>query len=339
MLKIQQNVSLKPYNTFAIDVKASFFVVVTTEEELREVLLYNKITKPFFILSGGSNMLLTKDIDALVIHIAIKGVFVQETTEDSVIVKVNGGENWHEFVHYCIRNGYGGVENLSLIPGCVGSAPIQNIGAYGVELKDTFLRCEALDIKTGEKKIFSKEACDFGYRNSIFKTTAKGEYVITCVYFQLTTKDHQFQTGYGAIEKELQERGIDTPTLKEISESIIAIRQSKLPDPKVLGNSGSFFKNPVVSSEVFVKLQQVYPKVPHYVLDQGLVKVPAGWLVEEAGFKGKRYGDAGVHDKQALVLVNHGNATGKEILALSQRIQITVLEKFGISLEAEVNVI
>ena len=339
MLLIQQNKSLKSYNTFGIDVKASFFVAVATEGELLEVLANTTTGKPFFIISGGSNMLLTHDLDAFVVHIATKGIIIQETTEDSVMLTVQGGENWHEFVQYCIRNSYGGVENLSLIPGCVGSAPIQNIGAYGVELKDTFVSCEALHIKTKEKKIFTKEECDFAYRNSIFKTTVKGKYVITSVTFRLTTKSHELHTGYGAIEKELQERGIDNPTIKDVSESVIAIRQSKLPDPKVLGNSGSFFKNPVIPKDDYTRLLQIHPNAPHYVVDKNSVKVPAGWLVEQSGFKGKRFGDAGVHDKQALVLVNHGNATGAELLALSKKIQTTVLENFGIVLEAEVNVI
>ncbi len=336
---IEQNKSLKPYNTFGIDAKATYFVSITSVEDLLHVLMNNTTTKPFFVLSGGSNMLLTQDLDALVMHIAIKGVQVENQTEEHVTLTVNAGENWHEFVQYCIKNNYGGIENLSLIPGCVGSSPIQNIGAYGVELKDTFVHCEAIHIKTGKQKRFSKAECNFGYRNSIFKTTVKGEYIITSVTFRLTTKNHMLKTGYGAIENELKDKQITNPTIQDVSKAVIAIRQSKLPDPKELGNSGSFFKNPVIPITDFKVLEKQHPNVPHYPVDENQVKVPAGWLVEQSGFKGKRFGDAGVHDKQALVLVNHGNATGAELLALSKKIQATVLEKFGIVLEAEVNVI
>jgi len=336
-MKIQYDKSLKSYNTFGIDISASRFIKVTSENELIEVLQKNKNQK-LFILSGGSNMLLTKDIEALVIHIAIKGIETSNSSENKVFVAANAGENWHEFVQYCIDNNYGGLENLSLIPGYVGSAPIQNIGAYGVELKDSFDHCEAIHIKTGKKRIFKHQDCNFGYRNSIFKTNVKGEYIITKVVFKLTTKNHQLHTSYGAILQALENKKISSPTIKNISDAVISIRESKLPDPKKIGNSGSFFKNPVVSNQQFIELKEQFPNIPHYSIDDKSVKIPAGWLIEQSGFKGKRWGDAGVHAKQALVLVNYGKATGAEILAISKQIRETILAKFSILLETEVNI-
>ena len=331
--------SLKEYNTFGIDVLATYFTEITTEAQLVEVLLKKEVQKPFFIISGGSNMLLTKAIDAHVLHIGIKGISEKEHTQNSVHVTAKAGESWHEFVQFCIQKNYGGIENLSLIPGYVGSAPIQNIGAYGVELKDTFVQCKAIQIETGISVIFKKEDCAFGYRNSVFKNKLKGHYIITEVTFELTTETHHYKTDYGAIKAELAKQNSKTPTLKTVSQAVIAIRKSKLPDPKILGNSGSFFKNPVIDLIAFQQLQKAYPNAPNYPIDQNTIKIPAGWLVEQAGFKGKRYGDAGIHDKQALVLVNHGNATGNELWQLAQKIQKKVFEKFNIALEAEVNVI
>ncbi|MFD2565194.1 UDP-N-acetylmuramate dehydrogenase [Aquimarina rubra] len=337
-MKIERNKSLKKHNTFGIHVKASEFIKINSEKELIETLSVYK-EKNIFILSGGSNMLLTKDLNALVLHIAIKGITTELQSNNSVLVSANAGENWHDFVQFCIDNNFGGLENLSLIPGYVGSAPIQNIGAYGVELKDSFVSCEALHIHTGEKKIFSKEDCNFGYRNSIFKNELKGEYIITKVTFRLTTKDHVLNTSYGAIENALKEKNTTNPTIKDVSEAVIAIRRSKLPDPNEIGNSGSFFKNPVISQENFFKLQKSHPDIPFYKVDEENIKVPAGWLIEQSGFKGKRWGDAGVHAKQALVLVNYDNASGQEILELSKKIQQTIKEKFDITLETEVNII
>lgn len=337
-MKIEQNKSLKEYNTFGINAKASEFIKINSEEELVEILLVNK-NKRIFVLSGGSNMLLTQDLKALVLHISIKGITSTIQTDNSVLVCANAGENWHDFVQFCIDNNYGGLENLSLIPGYVGSAPIQNIGAYGVELKDRLVSCEAIHIQTGEKKHFSKEDCNFGYRNSIFKNELKGIYIITKVTFKLTTKAHVLNTSYGAIENALEEKNIKNPTIKDVSEAVISIRKSKLPDPNEIGNSGSFFKNPVITSVAFDQLQKSYPNVPSYQIDKNNIKIPAGWLIEQSGFKGKRWGDAGVHAKQALVLVNYNNATGQEILALSKKIQKTVQEKFNIILETEVNII
>ena len=334
-MKIQQNISLKNYNTFGISVNAKRFIAVTSVYELQQLL---KTEKELFLLSGGSNMLLTKDIEKLVVHIDIKGISIDKEDENAVYLTVNAGEDWHKFVVWCISNEYGGIENLSLIPGNVGTCPIQNIGAYGVEVKDTITRVEGLEVETGKLVSFSNEACKFGYRNSIFKNTHKGKIILTSVGFKLTKKNHQLNTSYGAIDAELALNKILKPTLKNVSDAVIAIRKSKLPDPKEIGNSGSFFKNPVVSKELFLEIQKENPNIPNYPISQTQIKIPAGWLVEQSGFKGKRFGDAGVHEKQALVLVNYGNATGEEIHQLAKKIQATVFTDFQISLEIEVNV-
>ena len=335
-MEIQQNISLKQYNTFGINVNAKRFVSVNTIEKLKEVL---HLEKDIFLISGGSNMLLTKDINKLVVHIDIKGKEIVSKDENTVEVSVNAGENWHEFVLWCISNNYGGVENLSLIPGNVGTCPIQNIGAYGVEVKDTISQVEALHIESGEIKVFNNKECEFGYRNSIFKNELKGKYILTKVNFKLTKTNHNLNTSYGAIENELTSNNIKNPSLKDISDAVIAIRQSKLPDPNVIGNSGSFFKNPVISKSHFEDLQTKYPNIPSYTISETEIKVPAGWLIEQAGFKGKRFGDYGVHEKQALVLVNYNNASGEDIYNLAKKIQHKIAELFAINLEIEVNVI
>ena len=337
-MEITPHYPLKNHNTFGIAAYAEEFVQVHTTGELAEVLKENK-GKKLFILGGGSNMLLTKDIDALVIHIDLHGIEAVWQDDEHVHVKAMAGENWHGFVQHCIAQGYGGLENLSLIPGNVGTTPIQNIGAYGTEIKDTFVSCEAMDRETQEIRTFAAEECEFAYRESIFKNRLKDKYVITSVTFRLTKTNHKINTAYGDIAAELTKKGIAVPTIKEVSEAVTAIRQSKLPDPKELGNSGSFFKNPIITAEAFEKVYLEHPQMPHYTVSDTLVKVPAGWLIEQCGFKGSRFGEAGVHARQALVLVNYGNATGKEILQLSKRIQETVLEKFGIAIEAEVNII
>jgi len=337
-VNIQENISLKNYNTFGIDVKARFFVEIAGLVQLQKVLELKAYPKKF-IISGGSNMLLTKDIDALVVHLKLKGISIVEENENFVEVKAMAGENWHELVMWSLDQGFGGLENLSLIPGNVGTAPIQNIGAYGVELKDVFVSCAAMDVKTGELEGFDNEACEFGYRESIFKNRAKDKYIITSVVLKLTKKDHVLHTGYGSIENELKEKGIVHPTIRDISDAVIAIRRSKLPDPKEIGNSGSFFKNPVISQKAFDRFIKKYPNAPFYEMDDDKFKIPAGWLVEQCGFKGKRFGDAGVHEKQALVLVNHGSATGKEILDLSKKIQDEVQKTFKIKIQPEVNII
>lgn len=337
-MQIQNNFSLKKYNTFGIEAKAKQFVAVHSVEELKQILATHK-TEAKFILGGGSNMLLTQDINALVIHIDLKGKKIIKEDNDYVWVESQAGEVWHEFVLWSIDHNLGGLENMSLIPGNVGTTPVQNIGAYGTEIKDTFVSCNTVDIATQELVTFTKEECKFGYRESIFKQEAKDQYVITSVVFKLTKRNHKINTAYGDIFKELEKNNIVTPTLKEVSNAVIAIRQSKLPDPKELGNSGSFFKNPIIPKELYEKAHAQFPEMPHYVVSETEVKVPAGWLIEQAGFKGKRFGDAGIHKNQALVLVNYGNATGQEILAVSKDIQATVLNKFGIAIEAEVNVI
>lgn len=337
-MKIQSNFSLKAYNTFGVDAKASYFLEINSIEDLRKAFQLDTYPKKF-IISGGSNMLITQHIDALVLHINIKGIEVVQETDEEVTLKIMAGENWHQMVMYTLDKGYGGLENMSLIPGNTGTAPIQNIGAYGVELKDIFVRCEAMDVETQTLKTFTKEDCKFGYRDSIFKNEVKGKYVITSVTLQLTKRNHKKNTSYGAIEAKLKENKILNPSIKDISNAVIAIRQEKLPDPKVLGNSGSFFKNPVLDRENFTSFIEKNPNAPFYKISESEYKIPAGWLIEQCGFKGKRFDDAGVHKNQALVLVNHGNATGEEILKLAFRIIKEVKEVFGIDIVPEVNII
>ena len=335
-MTILKNISLKQYNTFGIACDAKRFVSIESVYQLQQLLQHEQ---DLFLISGGSNMLLTKDINKLVTLINIKGISIDSENEDAVYLTVNAGENWHEFVLWCISQDFGGLENLSLIPGNVGTCPIQNIGAYGVEVKDTITKVEAIEIKTGKRITFSNAECHFGYRNSIFKNEAKDLFILTSVSFKLTKKKHQLNTSYGAIETALNKQQISQPTLQDISNAVIAIRKSKLPDPKEIGNSGSFFKNPVISTKHFLELQQRYASMPSYTISETATKVPAGWLVEQSGFKGKRFGDAGVHNKQALVLVNYGNASGMDILNLATKIQQTVFEKFAIALEIEVNIV
>ena len=337
-MTIQHHFSLKKYNTFGIEAKAKQFVAVHTVDELKTVLSENQ-NQQKFILGGGSNMLLTQDVEALVIHVDLKGKRILKEDDDFVWVESMAGENWHEFVLWTIDQNFGGLENMSLIPGNVGTTPVQNIGAYGTEIKDTFVSCEAVNIATQNLKIFNKEECKFGYRESIFKQEAKDQFVITSVVFKLTKRNHKINISYGDITKELEKQNVVTPTLKDVSNAVIAIRQSKLPDPKELGNSGSFFKNPVISRTHFLEVQQKFPEIKFFEVSPTEVKVPAGWLIEQAGYKGFRRGDAGVHKNQALVLVNYGEASGQEILALSKEVQQAVLDKYGIAIEAEVNVI
>ena len=337
-MEIQQGISLKKYNTFGIDAKAKFFCGITSMDDLIQALQLDEHPNKF-IISGGSNMLITKDIDALVLHINTKGIQVVEENKDHVILKVMAGENWHGLVLWTLERDYGGLENLSLIPGNTGTAPIQNIGAYGVELKDTFESCEALDVKTRLLRKFTKEDCQFGYRDSFFKNEGKGKYIITSVNFKLTRHNHKLNTAYGDIRLELQKNHIDRPTIKDISNAVVAIRKSKLPDPKELGNSGSFFKNPIITKSEFDTFIQIHKDAPFYKVSENEYKIPAGWLIEQCGFKGKKYGDAGVHKDQALVLVNYGNATGKEIMDLANTILESVHKKFNIHIIPEVNII
>ena len=337
-MEIQDQYSLKKYNTFGIEAKAKKFIAVHSIDELTQVLLQSKAERKF-VLGGGSNMLLTKDIDALVIHIDLKGKKIIKENDDFVWVESQAGENWHEFVLWTISQNFGGLENMSLIPGNVGTTPVQNIGAYGTEIKDTFISCKVIDIENQQLKEFCKEECHFGYRESVFKNELKDKYIITSVVFKLTKKNHKINISYGDIAGELNKNNIVEPTLIDISNAVITIRQSKLPDPKELGNSGSFFKNPIVLKSEFNAIHKRFPEMKYYDISETEVKVPAGWLIEQAGFKGKRFGDAGIHKNQALVLVNYGNATGQEILNISKDIQNTIFEKFGIRIEAEVNVI
>ncbi|MBO3115869.1 UDP-N-acetylmuramate dehydrogenase [Winogradskyella sp. DF17] len=337
-MPILQNVPLRNLNTFGINANAKEYCNIATEDYLKKVLTDNA-QKSLFILGGGSNMLLTRDINALVLHINLKGIEVIENHENHVIVKAMAGENWHDFVLWCISNNYGGVENLSLIPGNVGTAPIQNIGAYGVELKDTLVSCTAVHIKNKTTQVFSNEECRFGYRESVFKNELKGEFIVTSVNFKLTTSNHKINIDYGAIKQELKAHNIEDPSIKDISNAVITIRKSKLPDPKVIGNSGSFFKNPVISQSHYKELQNNFEDIPSYQISETEIKIPAGWLIEKAGFKGKRFGNYGVHNKQALVLVNYGNAKGSDIYDLAKLIQKTVLRLFEINIETEVNII
>ena len=337
---VKSEFPLKEYNTFGIAVRAKHFVSVATTEELVHFLTESELRNELkLVLGGGSNMLLTQDVDGTVLHINITGKRVIEETDTYAIVEAGAGENWHEVVLWALDQNLGGIENLSLIPGNIGTAPVQNIGAYGVELKDTFHSLKAVSIADGNTRTFNLNECQFGYRDSVFKNEAKGKYIITSVQLKLNKPPFTVSTHYGAIQAELEKMGITNPSLVDVSNAVIAIRQSKLPDPKVLGNSGSFFKNPILPAEVAESLKDIHPELPVYDAAPSFKKVAAGWLIEKAGLKGYRSGDAGVHAKQALVLVNYGSATGSEILALSKHVIDTVREQFGVTLEAEVNII
>ncbi|WP_294202796.1 UDP-N-acetylmuramate dehydrogenase [uncultured Chryseobacterium sp.] len=337
---MHENFSLKPYNTFGVDVKANYFAEANTVEELKEALHFSKENNlPWIFLGGGSNVLFTCDFNGLVIKLNLKGISVQPQNENEVLVTAKAGENWHEFVMFCLDKNFGGLENLSLIPGNVGTSPMQNIGAYGTEIKDIFVNCIVLNLETLEIETFDLEKCRFGYRDSIFKQEGKGKYVILDVTFKLTTQNHYIKTEYGAIQAELENSGIENPTIQEVSKAVISIRQSKLPDPKEVGNAGSFFKNPTIPSAQFESLQQRFENIPGYP-NEDSVKVPAGWLIEQCGWKGKQIGNVASHKLQALVIVNAtGKATGKEIYDFSTEIINSVKEKFGIELEREVNII
>lgn len=335
-MKIQENISLKPYNTFGIDKKARFFAIASTVDDFREAISFaEKEGIELFVLGGGSNILLTSDQDKLVVKNELKGIEVIASDEDFVSVKVGAGEIWHDLVLYAISQNWGGIENLSLIPGTVGASPMQNIGAYGVEIKDVFESLEALHRKSKEIHRFGSSDCEFGYRESVFKHRLKDQYIILSVTFKLSKKP-QLNTEYGAIQETLNALNTAIPTVKAISDAVIQIRQSKLPDPVKIGNAGSFFKNPTISPKQFEQLKTSFPGIPGYPNEEG-VKVPAGWLIEQAGWKGHKYGEVGVHDKQALVLVNYGNGDGAKIEELSKKIQQSVQEKFGVALSPEVN--
>ena len=335
---IQRNVSLREFNTFGIDVKATAFARFHSVDELKQLLSDNNGELPLFILGGGSNILFTKDVDALVLRNELKGITVVAETEDTIDLKVGAGEEWHGFVRYAVEQGYGGIENMSLIPGSVGASPMQNIGAYGVEIKDCFVSLEALHIATQELHTFTNADCAFGYRESVFKRDLKGQYIITAVTYRLQ-KEPTFNTAYGAIQSELELMEVNDLSVGAISQAVMNIRSSKLPNPKELGNAGSFFKNPVVSKELCEQLLGRFPNMPHYPQPDGTEKLAAGWLIEQAGWKGRRVGNCGVHEKQALVLVNYGGATGNELYALSQAVLDDVNARFGVLLEREVNIL
>lgn len=337
-MDIRKDISLKKYNTFGIDAKAKFFCEINSIADLKKALSLQGYPT-LFVLGGGSNMLITKDLENLVLHINLKGIEVLSENKDEAIIKVSAGENWHNMVLWTLDHDYGGLENLSLIPGNTGTAPIQNIGAYGVELKDTFISCDAMEIATQELKTFTKEECQFGYRDSYFKNEGLGKYIITSVSFKLTKSNHKLNVDYGAIVSELHNSGITNPSIKDVSNAVISIRKSKLPDPKELGNSGSFFKNPVVDKQQFDNFTKMNPNAPFYKVAENEFKIPAGWLIEQCGYKGKRFGDAGVHKNQALVLVNYGDASGAEIIDLAENIIDSVSQRFGIVISPEVNII
>lgn len=335
-MEVQKNVSLKAYHTFGVEVFANEFVEVDTIEKLKEV--FAKQPGSFLILGGGSNLLFTQNYEGLVIKNNLKGIEVIDEDDDTIQLKVGAGENWHDFVLYCVAEGYGGIENMSLIPGNVGASPMQNIGAYGVEVKQVITEVEVLKIDDLSIRKFTNTACEFDYRSSIFKTREKGNYVITAVTYRLSKKP-QINTSYGAIAHELKDMGKSAPSIKDVSDAVIAIRQRKLPDPSKIGNAGSFFKNPIVSKDKKEALTKEYPNIPNYGYKHDTFKIAAGWLIEQCGWKGKRIENHGVHVNQALVLVNYGGASGDAIYSLSEAIITSVKQKFGIELEREVNII
>ncbi|AWV88729.1 UDP-N-acetylmuramate dehydrogenase [Bradymonas sediminis] len=337
MKDFEYNIDIAPFTTFGVRARTQYFAAFSSVEALR-ALLSDVGERELLILGGGSNMLFVRDFQGVTLRNLITGIERVDEDKDSVVLNVGAGENWHEFVLFAIAQGLGGVENLSLIPGSVGASPIQNIGAYGVEIKDVFESLEAVEIATGAARTFDLDACDFGYRDSIFKRELRGKYVITSVSFRLS-KAPVLNTSYGTIEQELAARQIAQPTIKNVSDAVIAIRRSKLPDPAEIGNGGSFFKNPIIPHAQFLALKKRFEEMPSYPVDEDSVKVPAGWLIDQAGWKGKTFGACGVHKRQALVLVNYGDATGAEIYALSERIIDDIFERYGIRLEREVNMI
>jgi len=360
-MKIQENISLKKFNTFGIDVSAKYFIEADSAADIQNYLNDPKLSKhPLLVLGGGSNILFTNNFDGTVLKNNLKGIELIKEDSENYFVKAGGGGVWHEFVLHCIKNNYAGVENLSLIPGCVGAAPIQNIGAYGVEQKETFHELETIDLHENKRVVFNNSDCQFGYRDSIFKREAKNKYVITSVTFKLNKKP-KFNTSYGAINHELEKMGVKEISISAISQAVCNIRSSKLPDPAVTGNAGSFFKNPIVTKDKYNQLKKTfsniiaYPVSPFHPLSgsetgkgrtgeteqtaQAQWKLAAGWLIEQCGWKGKSFGNYGIHKDQALVLVNYGGAKGNEIYELSEKVLQSVKEKFGVELEREVIIV
>jgi UDP-N-acetylmuramate dehydrogenase len=337
-MEIFENASLKAFNTFGIDARAAKMIRFSSAADLREIFSNEELSAmPRLVLGGGSNLLLTSDFDGLVLKNEVPGMELIREDNEHFYVKSGAGVNWHELVVECINNGWAGLENLSLIPGNVGASPMQNIGAYGVEVKDCFHELEAFNLETLETETFDAEACQFGYRESVFKRQLKNKFIIVTVTFRLLKKP-QLNTSYGAIKGELNSQGIHEPTIADVSQAVINIRSSKLPDPKVIGNAGSFFKNPLVTEKVYRRLVDENPSMPFYPAPEGKYKLAAGWLIEKSGWKGFRRENYGVHAKQALVLVNHGGATGGQIYDLSTEILADVKKKFGVELEREVNI-
>ncbi len=338
-MKIYEDFKLLNYNTFGVESNSKYYIEISSEEALRNVSKLNHFKKnPVLILGGGSNILFTKNFDGLVISNKIRGREIIFQNSDYVYLKVGAGENWHDLVMYCVDKGWGGIENLSLIPGNTGTAPMQNIGAYGVEIKETFLELEAFEIKTGKTIKFLKSDCNFGYRESIFKNEKKNQYIILNITLKLNKKP-EINISYGDVIKILEDNNIKNPTIKDVSNAIISIRKLKLPDPNKIGNCGSFFKNPIIEKNQLKIIQKKYPNIVYYKINESKVKIAAGWLIEKAGWKGKTFNNYGVHKNQALVLVNYGNAKGSEIYELSEKIIVDIYQKFQISLEREVNVI
>jgi len=338
-MNIRRNISLRPYNTFGIDASAEFFSGFGSLQELEEILQTPGLqNKQLLVLGGGSNILFTQNVEGLVLKNELKGIELVREDESHYFIQAAAGENWHRFVMHCIENNYAGLENLSLIPGCVGASPMQNIGAYGIEIKDVFASLQAYHIRDKSVVEFNLDDCAFGYRESVFKRKYKGQFIILGVTYKLPKKP-VFNTSYGAIEQQLEAMHLQQLTAKAIAEAVIYIRSSKLPDPAVTGNAGSFFKNPEIPTQQFIQLQQNFPGIVGYPMAAQTTKLAAGWLIEQCGWKGYRQGDAGVHASQALVLVNYGHATGAEILQLSAKIIETVQQKFGVTLEREVNIL
>lgn len=340
MINIQENKNLKALNTFGIAATARYFCCVSSVDDWRELqqhAIYK--TQKLLILGGGSNVLFCKNFDGLVVQCNLKGIRTVRESEETITLEVASGEVWHHLVQHCVNNNWGGIENLSLIPGSTGAAPIQNIGAYGVEVKDVIDTVQCIDLVSGDEHVFSNQQCKFGYRESVFKHEWKEKFFISSVTLTLTKKNHHINTQYGAIAETLKEMNVSMPTIQAVSDAVISIRRSKLPDPSVIGNAGSFFKNPSINLDHYQSLQKNNPTIPNYPSVNQEVKVPAGWLIEQCGWKGKKFGEVGVHAQQALVLVNYGNAQGQEIFSLARRIIESVNEKFGIKLTPEVNII
>ena len=340
MVVLKEHAPLRHLNTFGVNVQSRYFAEVADANSLEELRQHPVIQdQPRLVLGGGSNILFTRDYDGLIIRNVMKGIRVIDENNDTVRVEAASGEGWHGLVMHCLDHNWGGLENLSLIPGTAGAAPIQNIGAYGVEIKKVIEWVDGVDLTTGRSRRLTPDECQFGYRESVFKHALKEIFFISSITLRLTKKNHQIDIQYGALREALERNKITSPTPREVSDAVVAIRSSKLPDPAVIGNAGSFFKNPTVPGNVAELIRREYPKMPSYPADHQYVKIPAGWLIEQCGWKGKRIGRVGVHHQQALVIVNYGDGTGEEVLALSEKIRASVKEKFQVELMTEVNII